>query len=74
MESDNEQRLHKLEADVAHLEHQYDQLNKIVIQQEKQIGRLQAVVERVDSTMRDQEMNQARDNNTKPPHYGNSAL
>lgn len=74
MAADDEQRIHKLESDVAHLEHQYDELNKIVVRQEKQIARLQAVVERVDNTMRDQEMNQTRDHNTKPPHYGNSAL
>lgn len=70
MDSDTEQRLLKVESDLAHLEHQYDQLNKIVTEQDKTITRLQYVIDRIDQSIREQEMNQVRDNNTKPPHYG----
>lgn len=74
MDENTEERLHRIESSLAHLEHQYDQLNQIVIQQEKLLGRLQSMVDRVDGTLREFELNQARDNNAKPPHYGDSAM
>lgn len=70
---DEQERLQKMESSLAHLEHQYDQLNQIVIRQEKVLSRLRTVVERVDGTLREFELNQVRDNNAKPPHYGDSA-
>lgn len=73
MDETTDERFQSIESSLAHLEHQYDQLNRIVIQQEKLLGRLQTVVDRVDGTLREFELNQVRENNTKPPHYGDSA-
>ncbi len=70
----SETRLEQVESTLAHLEHQYDQLNQIVIRQEKQLARLSSIIDRVDNTLRDFEINQVRDNNTKPPHYGGSPV
>jgi len=74
MEAESEARLEKIESALAHLEHQYEQLNQIVVRQEKQLTRLGSVIDRVDNTLRDFEINQVRDNNTKPPHYGDSPV
>lgn len=73
MDETTDERFQSIESSLAHLEHQYDQLNRIVIQQEKLLGRLQTVVDRVDGTLREFELNQVRENNTIPPHYGDSA-
>lgn len=74
MDAETESRLEQLESTVAHLEHQYDQLNRIVIEQEKQLSRLKNVIDRMDNTLRDFELNQVRENNSKPPHYGDSPV
>ena len=68
------ERIANLEAALTHLERQYDQLNEIVIRQEKQLLRLSAVTERVDNTLHDMELDGMRSNNARPPHYGNSTL
>jgi uncharacterized coiled-coil protein SlyX len=67
-------RLQQLEAAVTHLERQYDELNAIVIRQDKQLTRLISMFERVDDAFQSMEMEKIRSNNAKPPHYGDAAL
>ena len=69
MNSELEQRLARLEELLAHLQHDYDQLNKVAIEQVKQLARLQRKVEETSETVRRQELEKIRENNTKPPHY-----
>ncbi len=62
-------RLEKLEANHAHLERQYDELNGAVIAQGKLLGRLQKRLEQLDTTMQTQELERMAGNQQKPPHY-----
>jgi uncharacterized coiled-coil protein SlyX len=66
---DAESRLQKLESNIAHLEHQYDELNKVVIEQSRSITRLQSELSRASETLRCAEIERIRANNPKPPHY-----
>ena len=68
------ERIANLEAALTHLERQYDQLNEIVIRQDKQLARLMTITDRVDSTLHTMEMEGVRSNNPRPLHYGDSAL
>lgn len=74
MDNSAAERLKQFEAALTHLERQYDELNAIVIRQDKQLARLTAVVDRVDNALRNLEMDEVRSNNQRPPHYGDSAL
>ncbi|WP_417666605.1 SlyX family protein [Roseibium sp.] len=70
MTSDHENRIEKLEIDLAHANHTIDELNQVVIDQGKQIYRLTRKV----AEMTDQ-MEELLENATpghqieKPPHY-----
>jgi uncharacterized coiled-coil protein SlyX len=67
--TDPEKRLERTEAALAHLEHQYDQLNSVVVEQAKLVERLRKQVERLSESIEAQEMDRIRNTNTKPPHY-----
>jgi uncharacterized coiled-coil protein SlyX len=67
--TDSESRLEKTEAALSHLEHQYDQLNAVVVEQGKLLERLRKQVERLSESIEAQEMDRIRNTNTKPPHY-----
>lgn len=62
-------RLEKIESALAHLDHQYEQLNEMVIAQDKLLARLQKVAERVDGALQALALEQTRAGNTRPPHY-----
>jgi uncharacterized coiled-coil protein SlyX len=64
-----EQRLERAEAALAHAEHQYDQLNKVVVEQGKLLEKLRRQLERLSESMETQELERIRTTNTKPPHY-----
>jgi uncharacterized coiled-coil protein SlyX len=64
-----EDRLEKLESHLAFLERQYDDLNKVVIEQGRVLARLQAELARASDALRSAEIEQIRANNQKPPHY-----
>jgi uncharacterized coiled-coil protein SlyX len=74
MDDQQPDRIEKLEAALTHLERQYDELNAIVIRQDKQLARLTGIIDRVDSALHNLEMDEVRANNPRPPHYGDSAL
>lgn len=62
-------RLLNVESSLAHLEHQVEQLNRVVVEQAGAIARLQKEVARAAQAMESQEMERIRANSQKPPHY-----
>jgi len=62
-------RLDKLESNLAHLEHQVEQLNGVIIDQGKVVERLKKEVSRQSTAMESIELERIKSNITKPPHY-----
>ena len=62
-------RLQRIEATIAHLEHQVEQLNGVIIAQGKELERLKKLVQRQAATLDTMEMERIRSTNAKPPHY-----
>ena len=62
-------RLEKVESNLAHLEHQYDQLNQVVLEQTRQLAKLQALQQKVSQTIENIELERIKSTNPKPPHY-----
>jgi SlyX protein len=62
-------RLEKIESHVAHLEHQVEQLNGVVIEQGKLVERLKREVQRQSTAMETLELERIKSNNPKPPHH-----
>jgi len=69
MADENSRRTEKLESNIAHLEHQVEQLNGVVIEQGKLLDRLKKEVQRQTHAMESLELERIQSNNTKPPHY-----
>ena len=69
MTEDAAERFARLESHVAHLEHQVEQLNAVVIGQGKDIERLRKQVQLQAQTLETNLMDQAKANNPKPPHH-----
>jgi uncharacterized coiled-coil protein SlyX len=67
--SDLPERLAKVESNLAHLEHQYEQLNNVVIEQGRLLARLQKENAKVSEAVQTMELERVRANNPKPPHY-----
>ena len=69
MADENSRRTEKLESNIAHLEHQVEQLNAVVIEQGKLLERLKKEVQRQSTTMQTMELERVKANNQRPPHY-----
>jgi uncharacterized coiled-coil protein SlyX len=69
MNEETAKRLGQLEANAAHLEHQVEQLNAVVIEQGRLLERLKKEVQRQTRTMETLELERIQSNNQKPPHY-----
>ena len=69
MNEDASARFGKIESHLAHLEHQVEQLNGVVIEQGKLLERMKKEVLRQSTAMETIEMERIKSNNTKPPHY-----
>jgi uncharacterized coiled-coil protein SlyX len=69
MEHDIEQRLAKLESHIAHIEHQYEQLNGVVVEHGRLLQRLQKELGKTSHAVETIELERIRANNQKPPHY-----
>ena len=69
MKDETSQRLERLEANVAHLEHQVEQLNGVIIEQGKLVERLKREVQKQSTQLQTQELERIKANITKPPHY-----
>jgi len=63
------QRFERLEANIAHLEHQVEQLNEVLVDQSKLVERLKKEVQRQSATMETMELERIKANNPKPPHH-----
>jgi uncharacterized coiled-coil protein SlyX len=70
MNDETLQRLERLEANVAHLEHQVEQLNEVLTEQSQLVGHLKKQVQRQSGVLETMEMERIKANNAKPPHYG----
>jgi len=69
MTDDLSQRLARIEAHAAHLEHQVDELNGVVIEQGKLLDRLKKEVQKQSALLQTQELENIKSNNQPPPHY-----
>jgi SlyX protein len=69
MNEDVSGRLGQIESHVAHLEHQVEQMNTVIIEQGKLLERLKKEVQKVSGTMESLELERIKANVTKPPHY-----
>jgi uncharacterized coiled-coil protein SlyX len=69
MEKEIAGRMEKLESHLAHLEHQYDQLNQVVLEQSKQLAKLQGLQQRISQTVENIELERIKGTSAKPPHY-----
>ena len=61
--------MEKLESNLAHLEHQVEEMNRVLIEQGKLLERLKKEVQRQNTAMQTLELERIRSNNQKPPHY-----
>jgi SlyX protein len=68
MSDDTSSRLEKIEAHAAHLEHQLEQLNEVVIEQGKTIERFKKQLQRQAATLESIELERIKSTNPKPPH------
>jgi uncharacterized coiled-coil protein SlyX len=62
-------RLERVEAHLAHLERQVEQLNEVLIEQGKLVARLKKEVQRQSTAMQTLELERVKANNPRPPHY-----
>lgn len=69
MNDETSGRLERIEANVAHLEHQVEQLNGVIIEQGKLLARLKKEVQRQTAAMETLELERMKATNPKPPHY-----
>ena len=69
MADKHSRRTEKIESNVAHLEHQLEQLNSVVIEQGKLLERLKKEIQRQSRAMESLELERIQSNNPKPPHY-----
>jgi uncharacterized coiled-coil protein SlyX len=69
MNNDPAERVERLEAHLAHLERQVEQLNEVIVEQSKEIDRLKLQIRRVSETMETMEIDRIKSTNAKPPHY-----
>ena len=64
-----EDRLVKIESDLAHLENLTETLNETIIAHEKTLRQQQQQINQMTDAMQTKEMDAIKDNVTKPPHY-----
>jgi uncharacterized coiled-coil protein SlyX len=69
MSEEVSQRWERVEANLAHLEHQVEQLNGVVIEQSRELEQLKKLVQRQASTLESIELERVKSTNPKPPHY-----
>lgn len=69
MSNEAAERLERVEAHLAHLERQVEQLNEVLIDQGKLVERLKKEVQRQSTAMQTLELERIKANNPKPPHY-----
>ena len=63
------QRLGRIEAHAAHLEHQVEQLNGVVVEQGGLVEHLKKQLQRQSAVLETMELERVKANNPKPPHH-----
>jgi uncharacterized coiled-coil protein SlyX len=74
MGSADDERLQRIEIHLAHLERQSEELNGVVIEQGKQISRLQTLVNQLTESVEQAEGDRIRATSARPPALGTAAL
>jgi SlyX protein len=69
MNDETLQRLEKIEAHVAHLEHQVEQLNGVIVEQGRALEALKKQLQRQATTLESVELERIKNTNARPPHY-----
>jgi len=69
MDKELAERIDKLESHLAHLEHQYDQLNQVVLEQSRQLVKMSALQQRLSQSVEAAELERIKSTSSKPPHY-----
>ena len=70
MNKDLSERLECVEAHLAHLERQYEQLNQVVIEQARILKKLHTNQERLANSVETSELERIKSTDPRPPHYG----
>ena len=70
MNEGNDERSVNIESALAHLEQLTESLNETVIEQSNSIRRLTQQMEQIQERAAAEDMKAAKENITKPPHYG----
>jgi len=63
------QRLGRIETHVAHLEHQVEQLNEVMVGQSRTVELLKKQVQRQSGVLETLELERIKANNPRPPHH-----
>ena len=69
MNEEERQRWERVEANMAHLEHQVEQMNAVLIQQGRVVDLLKKQLQRQSQVLEGIELERIKANQTKPPHY-----
>jgi uncharacterized coiled-coil protein SlyX len=69
MDNELAARLEKIESHLAHLEHLYEQLNQVVLDQGRQLAKQRTQQQRLSQTLENAELERIKSTNPKPPHY-----
>ena len=69
MNDEISERFARLESHIAHLEHQVEELNGVVVEQAKTIERMRKQVQLQARTLETSEIERVKATNPKPPHH-----
>lgn len=69
MKNTSESRLDRLESHLSHIEKQVEELNGVIINQARDIKRLQTITQRLRDSVETTEVERMKSTNPKPPHY-----
>ena len=69
MSDDSSERITKLEAHIAELERQVEQLNEVVTEQTRSFEKMKGQLRRLTQTIENIELERIKSTNPKPPHY-----
>ena len=69
MKNTSDTRLDRLESHLSHIEKQVEELNGVIINQARDIKRLQTITQRLRDSVETTEVERMKSTNPKPPHY-----
>ncbi len=69
MKNTIDSRLDRLETHLSHIEKQVEELNGVIIDQARDIKRLQTITQRLRDSVETTEVERMKSTNPKPPHY-----